>query len=243
LRIQSNQTFGSVLSLIANDVTGNATQSGIWAYNLSDALGTPRGRIEYDHQNDCWTLRANGNNTLDVFSNRVRLIENLELDNQVAPAIRMQSTSNTAANAGEIVMVALDDDYGFKVRHNAASPDCLDFIERSLGVDTTILQLNSSDVSFSGRTLRTDLTVAGGTVTLDDSHHVYRVTSDLQTVTLPDATALQGKTYTIVNKGIYTTTIAATGSDTVDGSASVQITTDNEHITVKSDGDDLWMII
>lgn len=63
------------------------------------------------------------------------------------------------------------------------------------------------------------------------------------TVTLPTALAVAGKEYTIKNTGAGTITVAQTGSETIDGSASdLSLATTKESVTVVSDGVG-WQII
>jgi hypothetical protein len=86
------------------------------------------------------------------------------------------------------------------------------------------------------------VTAAGGTVALTDAHTIYGVTSDAQTVTLPDATTCTGKILWVKMRVDGTCTITnATGAQTIDG-ALLQTITTNQTLHVYSNGSN-WYIL
>ena len=88
------------------------------------------------------------------------------------------------------------------------------------------------------------LTVVGNFYTLSDSDCVVLVsTSDMYPgVTLPSATGIAGRVYTIkVVLCFYPLTVGTYSSQTIDRNSSVTLT-DLEWVTVVSDGSDWWII-
>jgi hypothetical protein len=101
-----------------------------------------------------------------------------------------------------------------------------------------------ADLYFDGDKVNVDHVESGNTKTLDKDD-VYRVTSDVQTITLPLATARPGATIAIVNIGNWTTTVSRQGSDTIDDAATttINLNGDRTHVSVRSDGISLWMVV
>ena len=77
--------------------------------------------------------------------------------------------------------------------------------------------------------------------TLDGTYtHVFA--SGTITITLPTAVGIAGRTYWIKRTGTGTITIATTASQTIDGAASISITTRYDSYTLVSDGSN-WFIM
>ncbi len=120
----------------------------------------------------------------------------------------------------------------------------------NLGANATALSASNHLQNFGGDLywglgkLNSNVAASGGTTTLT-VQDVYRVTSTPSTVTLPAATSCPGRIVTIVNIGTNTTTIQRAGSDTIDDAVttSIQIVADREHVSLRSDGTSLWMVV
>lgn len=79
--------------------------------------------------------------------------------------------------------------------------------------------------------------------TLNNSHHTVLVTGTV-TITLPPASTSLGLIYNIkkIDSDATSTTVAAFGSDLVDGFSTQTINSQYDCITVHSDGSDWWII-
>jgi len=82
-----------------------------------------------------------------------------------------------------------------------------------------------------------------GATTLDDTYYVVLVDTSGAgvTVTLPLASSEPNRVYKIKNLGANTVTVSPQGSDQIDGSASLTLTTQYEVATlIADDGSDNW---
>ena len=110
----------------------------------------------------------------------------------------------------------------------------------SLGVGTNTPH---SSVQVNG-SFATKVTVTSSSLTLDDSHSIVIRTGVLPaTITLPSASGIAGRLYTIKNAGTGVT-IAAQSGETVDGAASITLTAipAYQFRTVVSDGSN-WYVV
>jgi len=85
---------------------------------------------------------------------------------------------------------------------------------------------------------------ANYTATDTDSVLICDASSGALTVTLPSASGIAGRQYTIkrINTGTNVVTIAAASGETIDGAASVDLGSQYDVITVVSDGSNWWMV-
>lgn len=63
------------------------------------------------------------------------------------------------------------------------------------------------------------------------------------TVTLPGAQFIQGRTYTVKNIGTSSVTVAAGGTDTIDGAGTKTLGSQYKYVTVQSDDVNGWFVI
>jgi hypothetical protein len=89
-------------------------------------------------------------------------------------------------------------------------------------------------VAFGSLTLSYKATTTNYTVAVSD--HFVNVTSNTVTITLPTAVGVAGKIYRVKNSGTGATTIATTSSQTIDGTTNSPVISQNESITIISDG-------
>lgn len=101
------------------------------------------------------------------------------------------------------------------------------------------LQGDGSAKLFGSFTLPYVAKTSGYTLTSTD--YLDNVTSGTNTQTLPTAVAISGRIYVIKNSGVGVVTLATTGGQTIDGSATQTIATLNS-LTVMSDGAN-WIIL
>ena len=79
-------------------------------------------------------------------------------------------------------------------------------------------------------------------LTADEHHSTIDVTATGQTITLPTAVGLIGRSYTIKLSGAGTGTVATTSSQTIDGSTTYSLLAQYKYVTVKSTGAN-WIVI
>ena len=91
--------------------------------------------------------------------------------------------------------------------------------------------------AFSFRGYR-EVNAAGSVTSTDD---VVNCTENTFTLTLPTASGIQGRVYDIKNSGNGVVTLATTGSETIDGVATQDIST-QDNLTPMSDGTN-WILI
>jgi hypothetical protein len=92
--------------------------------------------------------------------------------------------------------------------------------------------------------------VAGSTVAYVQKNSNYTVTLSNVTIdcvatltlTLPTAIGIMGKVFNIKNSGTGTVTVDAHGTQTIDGSETIELTVQNESKTIVSTGSN-WIII
>jgi hypothetical protein len=122
-------------------------------------------------------------------------------------------------------------------------------------VITTQLQVTSSPTS--GYVLTSDASgnatwqAAGGGTTLRNvgttstfatDNETINCTGNTFTVNLPTAVGIQGTTYTLVNSGTGVITLDANGTETINGSLTIDLSTQYISRTVQSDGAN-WIVI
>ena len=124
------------------------------------------------------------------------------------------------------------------------APILIKYIHQLLGVlKTNFLSLSTSIDNPTSATSRKFMTVAtvDGTYTITPQDEFIRGITNAFTITLPTAGEIEGRVYTVKNIDSTSVTLAADGSETIDGAASVVLLiTDN--ITVVSDGTN-WAVI
>ena len=104
---------------------------------------------------------------------------------------------------------------------------------------------DSGNFYWDGYKLNNDSVMSSVSIgTLDLANDIVRSTA-AQTITLPLAANSPGKTYTVLNTAAHNTDIQRSGSDTIDdgSTTTITLTTAYEHVTLKSDGIALWMVI
>jgi lysophospholipase L1-like esterase len=79
-------------------------------------------------------------------------------------------------------------------------------------------------------------------ITLTDAYNVVEVTATGQTITLPTAVGISGKTFTIKLTASGSATVATTSSQTIDGSTTYSLASQYKYVTVQSNGAN-WIII
>ena len=106
-----------------------------------------------------------------------------------------------------------------------------------IGTDTphSTLQVSGS--------FATGVTTTSSNLTLDASHNIVLYSGTiLGIITLPTASGISGRQYTIKKIGIGNVNIAAQAGETVDNVIGISLTTSNEFLTVVSDGSDWWIV-
>ena len=78
--------------------------------------------------------------------------------------------------------------------------------------------------------------------TLDATDYFINCTTNTFSVTLPTAASIPGRTYVIKNSGTGIITVICTGAETIDGSATMTLSSQYQSITVVSNGTN-WAII
>jgi hypothetical protein len=84
-------------------------------------------------------------------------------------------------------------------------------------------------------------TGTASSLTLGITHNTVNVTADAQTITLPTAASVAGRTYTIKLSASGTCTVATTSSQTIDGSTTYTLSAQYKYVTVMSNGSN-WII-
>lgn len=93
-----------------------------------------------------------------------------------------------------------------------------------------------------GATTTLPFTSKTGTYIIDNTDCVVDCTTNTFTVTLPTASGLQGQFFVVKNSGAGVITVAAFGSETIEGLPNKLLSVQNESVTVVSDGTN-WKII
>jgi hypothetical protein len=107
----------------------------------------------------------------------------------------------------------------------------------SLGGDIVTVNLLTRAISLQGsaqlpcRTVSSDITVAAEDYTL-----VVDSSAGVRTITLPAASALTGRVLNIKRQGANTVNVVADGADTIDGTGTVAIATNQQTVTIQSTG-------
>lgn len=103
----------------------------------------------------------------------------------------------------------------------------------------------NGSITSDGFKLNQNGVVTGAAIgTLTNLNDTVRSTGT-QTITLPSSFLNPGKVFTILNTAAHTTTINASGSDTIDDASTttINITASYEHVTLKSDGVSVWLVV
>lgn len=79
-------------------------------------------------------------------------------------------------------------------------------------------------------------------ITLDGTHGVVEVTATGQTITLPTAVSIAGRTYTVKLTASGSATVATTSSQTIDGVTTYSLASQYKLVTVVSNGAN-WIIV
>lgn len=135
-----------------------------------------------------------------------------------------------------------------KVSSNDTTPDFL-ISKIVAGTNVTIDEINDG----SNETLRISSSGGGGggtptlrnvssTDTFSTANETINCTSGTFTVNLPTAVGIQGTVYTLVNSGTGTITLDPNGSETINGSTTIEIKRQYVSRAVQSDGSN-WIII
>lgn len=94
----------------------------------------------------------------------------------------------------------------------------------STGSNKTITAQNFANSVRDLMDKKLTVTVVSGSVTLDgDDEFIVANSGAVFTITLPDSADFPGKPFYISNKGAGTVTVAATGTDTIAGDASIEL--------------------
>lgn len=110
----------------------------------------------------------------------------------------------------------------------ASSANGLVKVQDSGGADAVLLYRDSMAV--------------GSALTLSVTNRFYLVNVDAQTVTLPTAASVAGKTYCIKTiSPAATATIATTSSQLIDGASTYSLTASNKYVRCTSDGTNWWI--
>lgn len=101
-------------------------------------------------------------------------------------------------------------------------------------VKTAIQELETAHEVTAGGTFAYAAKTASYTVVASD--YFIDVTANTVTITLPTAVGITGKVYVIENSGAGTVTVDPDGSETLDGSATLDLTTQYSDVQIISDG-------
>jgi len=107
----------------------------------------------------------------------------------------------------------------------------------SLGGDIVTVNLLTRAISLQGsaqlpvRSVSTDITVGAEDYTL-----VVDSSAGVRTITLPAASALTGRVLNIKRQGANTVNVVADGADTIDGTGTVAISTNQQTVAIQSTG-------
>lgn len=107
----------------------------------------------------------------------------------------------------------------------------------SLGGDIVTVNLLTRAISLQGsaqlplRSVSSDITVGAEDYTL-----VVNSSAGVRTITLPAASALPGRVLNIKRQGANTVNVVADGADTIDGTGTVAISTNQQTVTIQSTG-------
>lgn len=101
--------------------------------------------------------------------------------------------------------------------------------------------LHTSGEAVLGASLTRKYNSTATGITLDATYDVVEVTTDAQTIILPTAVGISGRTYTIKLTTTGTTTIDGNGTQTIDGSETYTLSAANKYVTVVSNGAN-WII-
>jgi hypothetical protein len=214
-----NQTFSTILAAsdgVSNIGTGSASRFNIFAYGISvNRTATPTaGAIE----------TGSGANVIQI-------------SNGATVGIRFGSSVgiNAASNPESVAP-----DVG--LWRNAAGVWEINNAGGATGTSTNFRDLKLRSLFIFGGLTRNLFSFANS-ITLTATDDVWIVTAASQTITLPSAVGIQGKTFTVKNNnGVINTTVATTSSQTIDGSTTFSLSLSNGSITVISDNAN-WQII
>ncbi|NBS91713.1 hypothetical protein EBS67_17250, partial [bacterium] len=113
-----------------------------------------------------------------------------------------------------------------------------------VGIAFTSTALPTSSFHVNG-SFAANITLITTTLAIDATHYVIAAGGTTSyTVTLPTAVGITGRMYQIkkTSASSYTVTVATTSSQTIDGSASLVVTTQYQSYTLISDGSN-WLIL
>lgn len=105
-----------------------------------------------------------------------------------------------------------------------------------------IVQLTPTSFFHSGASFAVFYRTISALRTLDQTDHYVSCSSGTFAVTLPTAGSIQGRIYTVKNNGVGTITVNTTAAQTIDGAATVSLSTQFSKVTVISNGSN-WEVI
>tara|TARA_R110000751_G_scaffold46884_1_gene105075 strand:+ start:151 stop:1275 length:1125 start_codon:yes stop_codon:yes gene_type:complete len=161
-------------------------------------------------------------------------------------SIRHKGTNNgfTAINTGCSIagFLTMQATTGFQLQNGAneiiftANPTSNGLTQTFQDASGVIALL--SDITGGGASLRN----VTATDTFATAQETINCTANTFTVNLPTAVGIQGTTYTLVNSGTGIITLDANGTETINGSLTIEIKRNQLSRTVQSDGTN-WIII
>ena len=98
----------------------------------------------------------------------------------------------------------------------------------------------NSKLEVSG-SFATKYTATATGITLNATHCVVNVTATGQTITLPTASGITGRQYTIKLTASGSCTVDGNGSETIDGATTYSLASQYKYVTIVSDGSN-WII-
>ena len=98
------------------------------------------------------------------------------------------------------------------------------------------------EITRSGGIQSVTLRNVTATDTFATANETINCTANTFTVNLPTAIGIQGTTYTLVNSGTGVITLDADGTETINGSLTIDLSSQYISRTVQSDGTN-WIII
>jgi len=132
----------------------------------------------------------------------------------------------------------IDNHYGIYIPEvTGATKNVGAYIESNVGIGTSS---PNSKLEVSG-SFATKYTATATGITLNATHCVVNVTATGQTITLPTASGITGRQYTIKLTASGSCTVDGNGSETIDGATTYSLASQYKYVTIVSDGSN-WII-